>query len=190
MAVETVKALDTNTEAILIRLVRMENAVYGSSNEGQHNTSVTETTDIKITELSRVLQKVDPKRDLQAITTFCQRIDRTIRSGEIVRDDAKLQIVLASIDDLHRRAALVTELQTSVRILDENSAAADAKTINRLHDLARAQPDCTSSVEQLSDRVEVVLREYNEMVNLLSEAFIRWDDIVREAEKKYMPRRS
>eukprot|EP01134_Creolimax_fragrantissima_P003265 CFRG3265T1 len=174
------QSTDSAIGDLLKRVDRAERVVFGA--EGMTNNTVC-ISDC-LSNLTAVLQTVDPTKDMQTIVCQCKRIDKAVKNGDLMADNVKLHIILTCVNDIERRAKLIKELQSAVKILSKKSVVSDAANVNHMYAMSQDQPHWKSVVGKLTDRTEVLLREYNEMINMLSLEFCKWDEFVRAVEKQ------
>ncbi|KAF1540584.1 Dynactin subunit 3, partial [Eudyptula albosignata] len=99
-----------------------------------------------------------------------------------VPDAMKLQFILAEEQVIPSRAALLEQVKNLQPILDSASIQAVPDHAAKLQRLSQIHIQQQEQRQELTDRVKMLLEDYNKMTLLLSKQFVQWNEILTQLE--------
>ncbi|KAF7727966.1 hypothetical protein EC973_006854 [Apophysomyces ossiformis] len=101
---------------------------------------------------------------------------------EILAPDTKLELVLAAQDDLEKFAAEVKQIKALETVVSGTEYEAVDKLGPEFAPLKVAHAEQAKQLADVTEKIALLMENYNGVINTLSEIFISWDDILATME--------
>ncbi|WAQ97823.1 DCTN3-like protein [Mya arenaria] len=144
------------------RLETLENRVFGGSNKDAHYPRMSDPsqcTDVLASAQGSLGKAVAGKKKINKIYDRLQDLQECLDPGKAdemtLSNDAKAEIILAGVGELS----------------------------SRLQELSRIQVAQQDEAGQLSEETLQLLATYNNIINLLSKQFVKWDETLTKMEQ-------
>ncbi|XP_052797207.1 dynactin subunit 3-like isoform X2 [Mya arenaria] len=166
------------------RLETLENRVFGGSNKDAH---YPRCTDVLASAQGSLGKAVAGKKKINKIYDRLQDLQECLDPGKAdemtLSNDAKAEIILAEEDLLLQQAARLETLQQLQGALDSEHIRGVGELSSRLQELSRIQVAQQDEAGQLSEETLQLLATYNNIINLLSKQFVKWDETLTKMEQ-------
>ncbi|XP_050726811.1 uncharacterized protein LOC127003805 [Eriocheir sinensis] len=117
-------------------------------------------------------------------------LDPGYGEGLEVCDSVKLDLVLGREEQLHSYHSHLTTLNSLKHVLDSQHIKDCANLEEELMAVAGHQRETEEQTTQQSTQIKNMLNQYNDIINTLTETFIKMDEIVTKAEIAAIPKKA
>ena len=99
-----------------------------------------------------------------------------------VTDEVKTSLILASEGNLKVLSTQLKELQTLKSTINDKSLKEISDYSQKLEPLLQLHLDQKDEVEDVNERIQLLLSSYNSVITTLSKQFVLWDNLVTQCE--------
>ncbi|XP_013419149.1 dynactin subunit 3 [Lingula anatina] len=166
------------------RLDLLENLIFGNADKdatypkcvealSEHHNKLSSATDGK-TKVSQVLKR------LSEIESY---LDPKTADELALTDEAKANILLAEEENIKKLAKDLEEIHKSTDVFESEHIKAAPSLAGKLHLLSQVQIEQQDKTCELSEETKKLLQSYNSIVALISRQFVKWDEMLTQAER-------